>query len=339
MNNMLISIIIPAYNIEKYISRCLDSIVEQTYTNLEIIVVDDGSKDNTGKILDDYAMSDNRIHIIHKENGGVTSARLEGIKQSTGEYIGFVDGDDYIDSNMYERLIANMLENNADISHCGYKMVFPNGKIDYYYNTDNKVIQDNQKGIADLISGNYVEPGLCNKLYKRTLFNHLINKQLIDTSIKINEDLLFNYYLFKESKLSVYEDFCPYHYILRKNSAATSKINQNKLIDPIKVSKIILEDCKSNVVLSNTVEIRLVRQMISIACMSVKENKELIYLFRKQIRKELRSRLFGVLKNNAISMKLKIMALWVCVFPTSYRVVHTIYARISGIDKKYDIEG
>ena len=94
MDEKLVSVIIPAYNIEDYIGRCLDSVLSQTYKNLEILVVDDGSSDCTGEILDDYEKKDQRIRVIHKENGGVSSARNIGIEAATGDYIGFVDGDD-----------------------------------------------------------------------------------------------------------------------------------------------------------------------------------------------------------------------------------------------------
>ena len=129
-----ISIIVPAYNIETYLARTLDSILAQTYPNIEVIVVNDGSKDGTGAVLDRFATQDPRIRAIHKENGGVTSARLRGLAEATGEWIGFVDGDDLIEPDMYARLLENALKYDADISHCGYRMVFPS-RVDYYYNT------------------------------------------------------------------------------------------------------------------------------------------------------------------------------------------------------------
>ena len=126
-----ISIIVPAYNIEAYLGRCLDSLLVQTHENIEIVVVDDGSKDATRTIMDDYASRDNRIKVLHKENGGVTSARLCGVAEASGDWIGFVDGDDYVEPEMFARLLKNALDYHADISHCGYRMVFPNGRVDY----------------------------------------------------------------------------------------------------------------------------------------------------------------------------------------------------------------
>ena len=121
MDEKLVSVIIPAYNIEDYIGRCLDSIISQTYKNLEIIVVDDGSRDYTGEILDNYAKKDRRIKVIHKENGGVSSARNKGIEAAEGDYIGFIDGDDLIEPGMYKTLVDLLEEENADIAHCGRK--------------------------------------------------------------------------------------------------------------------------------------------------------------------------------------------------------------------------
>ena len=106
----LISIIVPIYNVEKYIHKCIESIINQTYKNLEIILVDDGSPDNCGNICEEYAKNDSRIKVIHKENNGLSSARNAGLEICKGDYIGFVDSDDYIELNMYEVLI-NALKN------------------------------------------------------------------------------------------------------------------------------------------------------------------------------------------------------------------------------------
>lgn len=121
--------IVPAYNIEKYIAKCLDSIISQTYENLEIIVVDDGSKDDTGVIIDEYAKKNARIKIIHQENRGLSGARNSALKIAAGEYIGYVDGDDSIVSDMYEKMIRACLENKAELAVCGYDSVDEDGKL------------------------------------------------------------------------------------------------------------------------------------------------------------------------------------------------------------------
>ena len=328
-----ISIIVPAYNIETYLARTLDSILDQTYRNLEVIVVNDGSKDGTGAVLDRFAAQDPRIRAIHKENGGVTSARLRGLAEATGEWIGFVDGDDLAEPDMYERLLENSLKYDADISHCGYRMVFPS-RVDYYHNTGKLVEQDHDAGLRDLICGSFVEPALWNKLYRRSLFAGITEK--MDFSIKINEDVLMNYWLFKASRKSVYEDFCPYHYVLRPGSAATSKLNEHKLRDPMKVTRAIFDDADE--MLRPTALARLARQLIGGASMDAKEQPQLVKPYRRECRRELRQRLFSILRCSAVGGKLKLMALFTALCPWGYGLVHTIYAKARGLDKIYDIK-
>lgn len=125
MNNPLISIIVPIYNIEKYVSKCIESILQQTYQNIQIILVDDGSLDQSGIICDKYAALDCRIEVIHQCNQGLVVARKSGLKIARGEYIGFVDGDDYISHDMYDKLLKEIQQNDADFVHSGF---WQNGK-------------------------------------------------------------------------------------------------------------------------------------------------------------------------------------------------------------------
>ena len=240
----LISVIVPVYNVAADLPRCLNSILAQTYPEIEIVAVDDGSPDNSGKILDQYAKQHNNLRVIHKENGGVTSARLRGLQEARGEWIGFVDGDDEIEPDMYERLLKNAKEHDAQISHCGYQMRFADGRIHYFHNTGLIAKQDKTTVIRELLSGSTIEPGLCNKLFHKPLFHNLLHSDIMPTDIKINEDLLMNFYLFSAAEQAVFEDWCPYHYIVREGSASRAKINYHKIYDPIRVKKIILDQCR-----------------------------------------------------------------------------------------------
>ena len=225
-----ISIVVPVFNIEGYVERCLQSLLRQTYTNLEVLAIDDGSTDSSGEILDRLAVTDSRIKVIHKENGGVTSARMAGIRNATGEWIGFVDGDDETEPDMFEHLISNAITYNADISHCGYQMCFEDGRIHYFYNTGLLVQQDKITALKELLSGSRIEPSLCNKLFHKTLFQSLLHSDTVLLDIKINEDLLMNYMLFSAAKQTVFEDWCPYHYIVRKTSASRGQLTIHKMI-------------------------------------------------------------------------------------------------------------
>lgn len=231
----LISVIVPVYNVEADLPRCLDSILSQTYPHIEIIAVDDGSPDNSGEILDCYAAKYPNIRVIHKKNGGVTSARLRGVKEASGQWIGFVDSDDEIEPDMYEQLMANAQNHGAEISHCGYQMVFDDGRVNYFHNTGTVEVFGKTNALQELLSGERVEPGLCNKLFRKELFQGWE----MDESIQINEDLLMNYYLFFNATVSVFDDWCPYHYIVRSTSASRAKLNPHKIYDPIRVKDII----------------------------------------------------------------------------------------------------
>lgn len=235
-----ISVIVPAYNTGRWLTRCLDSLLGQTYENLEIIVVNDGSTDDTRNILDAYARGKPRVKVIHKENGGVTSARLRGVEAAEGDWIGFMDGDDLAEPDMYRHLYENA--RGADISHCGHQVIFPDGRVEYVHNSGVRRVQDHLTGLRDLLDGGQVESSLCTKLFRRELFIGL--PAWMDPSIKNNEDLLMNYYLFSRARTSVYEDFCPYHYLLRAGSASYNQLHEHSLFDPIRVRQRILEACE-----------------------------------------------------------------------------------------------
>lgn len=235
----LISVIVPVYNVAGELPRCLDSILAQRFPHIEIIAVDDGSPDRSGEILDEYAKKYPNIRVIHKENGGVTSARLRGVAEACGEWIGFVDGDDEIEPDMYERLLHNALTHDADISHCGYQMCFDDGRVHYFHNTGLFTQQDKITALRELLSGAIIEPGLGNKLFHKNLFHRLLQGEAVDPSIRINEDLLMNFLLFSAAENTVFEDWCPYHYIVRSTSASRAKLNSHKIYDPIRVKEII----------------------------------------------------------------------------------------------------
>lgn len=332
MNNVTISIIVPAYNIENYISRCLDSLLRQEYQRLEIIVVDDGSTDDTGKIIDQYATIDSRIIPIHKDNGGVSSARLAGIRRATGTYIGFVDGDDYVESDMYKHLLMNAIKYQADISHCGYKMVFPDGREDEYYGTGKIVEQNREQALIALLSGDYVEPGLWNKLYRASIVFGFTEEKSWNPEIKINEDLLMNYLLFKRANKFIYEDKTFYHYILRKGSAATSKIYRYQIIDSLKVMELIKEDTTDNKVLVPIVYDRYLRVLISIVMQTSWKEEA------KEAKRKLKKEIICNNLNFCLSMKLKFMVIGVVYFEPLYRVVRLFYEKVTRISKKYEVE-
>lgn len=329
-----ISVIIPVYNIAKYLPRCLDSVINQTYKNLEIIVVDDGSTDNSREIIEKYVEKDSRIIKIFKDNSGVSDTRNKGIDIATGDYIGFVDGDDYIEPEMYEFLLSNALKYDADISHCGYQMIFPS-RIDYYYNTGKIMIQDNKKGIIDLLEGTLIEPGIWNKLYKRSV----VQNTRMPSDIKNNEDYFFNVMVFANAKKSVFEDKPLYHYILRKNSATTAPISEHKFFDCEIVRERIVEYFKDDDEIYKIALNNLLRSQINIIRGFATNKATKIFLHRKKEIKDKIKKLYSEMKSKGIlTRRAKIDCILILYCPVLFNVIYKLYNSISGIDKKYEVK-
>ena len=206
-----ISVIVPIYKVEKYIHRCIDSIINQTYKNLEIILVDDGSPDSCPRICDEYAKKDKRIKVIHKENGGLSDARNKGVDIATGDYIAFVDSDDYIHPNMYEVLIYELEKNNSDIALCKYKIVYEKSKITTEIDGKFEVYSLNNLQALDSMYGKDGVDFIVawNKLYKKDLFNKI--RYPVG---KIHEDEYTTYKLLFASKNVIYIEYELYYFLL-----------------------------------------------------------------------------------------------------------------------------
>lgn len=326
MGKKKISIIVPAYNIENYLGRCLESLLAQTYQNLEIIVVDDGSTDQTAKILDTYAEKDKRIIAVHQENQGVSAARNHGLDFATGDYIGFTDGDDFVESDMYA-FLANLLEKKrVDIAHCGYQMVFPN-RIDYYYNTGTERFMNHDEGVYELLTGTMIEPGLWNKLYRAELFRAV----RLPVGVQETEDLLCNFELFMLAKNSYFVDVPKYHYILREGSATTTVLSEKKHRDRFYVTSTMLERCKGHDALYGAAYEKYIRIIIENA---TQQNWQKL---RQEFRQHLKAEARAILREKKISRKLKGMVFGVTYMPGMYYLVRKIYEKKTGINHKYDL--
>lgn len=171
MDNAKISIVVPIYMVENYLEECIDSILNQTYENLQIILVDDGSLDRCGEIVEHYKNIDNRIHVIHKINGGISSARNTGIERADGDYIAFVDSDDVLDSYYVEKMLGIALNYDADIAGCGFTTITDGTSInrDTDHVTINKLMSSDQ-AILEMYKNDSIGWNVWNKLYKRHLF-------------------------------------------------------------------------------------------------------------------------------------------------------------------------
>ncbi|MGS2779046.1 glycosyltransferase family 2 protein [Robertmurraya sp. GLU-23] len=225
-----ISIVVPIYKVEKYLEKCLDSIICQTYKNLEIILVNDGSPDRCKEICDDYCKKDHRVRVIHKENGGLSSARNAGIEIATGDYIGFVDGDDYIEKDMFETLYRLALEHNADVVECSLNIV--EGKSSTSIHSNGEVeVGDNIYSLKRLLQFPYRNVAY-NKLYKKEMFESLRYPN------KLYEDGFVTYKIFHRIKKYVFIALPLYNYIKREESImARQKQYSLKNLDGLEVQE------------------------------------------------------------------------------------------------------
>lgn len=219
----VISVIVPVYNAAPWLRRCVDSILAQTYRDLEVILVDDGSPDCSGAICDEYAGKDQRVRVVHKPNGGPASARNRGLDLAAGAYLAFVDGDDYIEPDMMEQQYALARKYQADVVCCA---ISQHREGENFLPPPSRQIQvcgwDTVAG--RLLQGELIFTSLCNKLYRQELREQLRG----DEKIAFTEDLLANYYALRSAGVIVLDNTPRYHYVVRGNSLVQASLSEKQ---------------------------------------------------------------------------------------------------------------
>lgn len=227
-DDSLISVIVPVYRVKDYINECIDSIINQTYRNLEIILVDDGSPDDCGEICDMYSEQDSRITVIHKQNGGLSDARNAGLDAAAGEYIAFVDGDDHIHHEMYERLLDSIRNSGSDVAVCAVDMVDENGLKLTSVNSEMPEFDFQMTGVEALnklvFSRLWGYVTAWNKLYRAELFNGLRYK-----TGKIHEDEFIIHHIYNRCKKVTYIHDRLYYYVQRTGSIMNDVFTEKNL--------------------------------------------------------------------------------------------------------------
>lgn len=220
---MKLSIIVPVYNAEAYIRKCIESIQKQTFKDFELLLIDDGSNDASGRICDAYAQADGRIKVIHQVNKGVSSARNAGLEACRGEYFTFIDSDDWVDECIYERLFNDINEYRADIACCN---VWEDNKLSFAVSKLRPTVKlCNKEAMKHLLRGKVIRGVLWNKLYSSKLLQGL----RFNTDIFLAEDALFNVEIFSRAQTITYNENKMYHYVHRKDSASHGEFNSKKL--------------------------------------------------------------------------------------------------------------
>lgn len=212
----LISVIVPAYNVEQYLGKCINSIINQTYRELEVILVDDGSTDGTGNLCDVLAKQDERIIVLHKENGGLSDARNAGLEAAAGDYISFIDADDYIELDMYECMMEEMKDESVSMAAVGFIVTDTDGK-ERLLAAGKKKKLTKEEALMDIFENGEMFPSSVNKLYRKAIFEKLrFVKGIINEDTEIIPKVidLCNYILVL--------DKAAYHYVLRKDSITQS---------------------------------------------------------------------------------------------------------------------
>jgi len=331
MQNKKVSIIVPIYKVEDYLKRCVDSITNQTYKNLEIVLVDDGSPDNCPAICDELEKTDERIKVVHKENGGLSDARNAGMDVSTGDYIGFVDSDDYIDADMFEILVDAIEEHDADISCCRYTRIWDDGKVEKVGNDDSVNVYEGLDGLKEYLYARTVDPFAWNKLFKA---EQLGNLKYPDKNVRfikgiLGEDNPFNIELLKTTKRLVVVGKSKYNYLQAREGAITNSAVSQKKIDSVFFWDTVSKDCKENY--PELLEYAVRRQALFYVGLFNRIYEDESYKAERAVIREFARENLSIIKHSKIcENSVKLSVLFVAKCPKLYVLIMRIYKKLVG---------
>lgn len=329
MKNDLISVIVPVYNVEKYLRKCVDSLIDQTYINLEIILVDDGSTDGGGKLCEEYAAKDARIQTIHRANGGQSAARNSGLDVMKGDFVAFIDSDDYVESDYIEFLYKLLIQNNADISQSGHYVVYSETRKVDKCADHSLIVMDKKQAIESICYNGIYDVTACNKLYRAFFFQDNDGSEKIRfPEGKLYEDTAVSYLIAEKANRIVVQMTPKYYYVQRYDSTANGKKFKEYKLQFLEAGDDLAEwVTKSYPDLTDAANVKRVFVRLSTLSQMVNCNyydKKKIYDMREVIKK------YGldVLKNKKASKRDKVgTVLMLLGFPV-YRVVWKIYYKV-----------
>ena len=233
----MISVIIPVYNTRQYLSACLDSLLAQTYADLELLFIDAGTTDGSSELRDSFAEKDSRIRVIHQENGGVCAARNRGIAEARGAWLSFIDSDDTLDPTLYSTLMELAQTHCVRIAHCSYNRI-TDGVVKPIGNSGMVHVQDTVQALECLLTGKLFVGSCWTKLYDRTLFETV----RFPTGIRTNEDMLVNFRLLRQVERSVFADVCKYNYLTSETSSCIRTPQRKRAEDLLTVNRRMLAE-------------------------------------------------------------------------------------------------
>ncbi len=309
MQNKKVSVIVPVYNMEKYLERCVDSILAQTYANLEVILVDDGSADSSGAICDSYAERDNRIRVVHKANSGLSSARNAGLDIALGDYIGFVDSDDYISPEMYQLLASALDKSDCEIANVMYVRVDENGATmpsKVPHNTDKEISAEQFLRELMLHTG---DVSVWSKLFKKEIFDNVRFPEG-----KLNEDLIFMLDVFKRVNKVAFVAKVGYFYFTRSGSISSGygKAVVDMVDNSLAAKKIV--DYSYPSLKEETSRFALYQHMAYLLLVPASDAKKQNKVYTSAL-KYLRKNVVVGMFNNYLTLKNKLVIAAICVAP------------------------
>lgn len=320
--NFKISVIIPVYNCEDFLQKTINSIVDQTYKNLEIILVDDGSSDLSPQICDKWTKKDSRIKVIHKPNGGASSARNAGLDIASGDYIAFVDGDDYIDLDMYETMLSHIIQYDTDAASCGMVRENKNAPDEEWGSADAEIeIVDNTELLQKVGQANGILPvHVGNKLFSKKAIKNV----RFDTRFKYSEDVLFNYLVAKNISKMVTQNIARYHYVNNADSVSHIVFDDHRF-DEHRVMDTIIDDAKDNKeIMDYCIQGDVLKSLRTVKRMMVSGNETDKF---DEIRNRILSYKHTVFHCSIFSKATRFKVLFIWFFPSIYKKFIAFYGK------------
>ena len=275
-NKSLVSIIVPVYKAEKHIRQCVNSLLAQTYSNIEVILVDDGSPDNCGKICDEYAAKDYRVKVIHQQNGGVSVARQTGIDHATGEYSIHADPDDWVELNMIEELVAKAVADNADMVICDF---YRESKSDRIHVCQNPGDDLSASAVLRKILSQQLHGSCCNKLVNRS---HIEGIGFIPEDLCILEDELYNIRILARKIKVSYLPKAFYHYRVENEHSLCNTISEKSFKSKVKAVREIESFCLANVAGIVSLDFIRIKRNVLFDALRTKRYEALMKLYPEQ---------------------------------------------------------
>jgi len=319
----MVSVIVPVYKVEKYLHRCLDSILAQSYKNLEIILVDDGSPDNSGAICDEYAQKDSRIKVIHKQNGGLSSARNAGLEIATGSYISFVDSDDWLDFKFIETLRNAMIETDVDMTACAFCRTKGDIAKRNKFERNSKIVKDRYFAVFDEKSyAGYA----CNKLFKKEIIEKYNLR--FDEKIFNGEDFPFTLEYVHNSQKTSYINQDLYFYFFRETGIMNSIRLSERFITIIYAREKALNFLRNNAPECYDVcKASYISILLKIKYMSAL-NMEKYNALYEEVDEKINKNKKGLFRLNKVSLKNKIKLFFMINFPKTATKIYKKKVRV-----------